>query len=85
MLKIRDEIELKELEKFGFKQIRGSYKLVSKKSIMPSEKCHIKEHYCMTVFNKHRKILFGGVARDNVQDVLFDLIQAGLVEKVVEE
>lgn len=83
MLKIRDKIDLKELEKFGFKQIRGSYKLVSKKSIMPSEKCYIKEHYCMTVFNKNRKILFGGVARDNVQDILFDLIKNGLVEKVV--
>ena len=81
MLKIKDNIDLKELEKFGFNYI-------------PEQKKNIWEHYSYTeedennvypmlrcyVYCKDRII---GV-HTNELDILFDLIQAGLVEKVVD-
>ena len=78
MLKIRDEIPLKELEKFGFKYIPKQdaiyahymYEIKRKNDIYPMLKCVV---FC---FDKHIKIYDGG------DDKLFDLIQAGLVEKV---
>lgn len=81
MLKIRDEIDLKELEKFGFREIKGVYRIISKKSVMPSEKMHISKHYAITVF-KNRRIQIAGSGKDNTYEILFELIQAGLVEKV---
>lgn len=81
MLKIKDNVDLKELEKFGFVEIKGAYRIISKKSVSPSEKFSICKHYAITIF-KNRKIQFGGVSNDNIHDKLFDLIQAGLVEKV---
>ena len=81
MLKIKNNVDLKELEKFGFEEIKGAYRIISKKSVMPSEKGYISKHYAITVF-KNRRIQIAGGGKDNTYEILFDLIQAGLVEKV---
>ena len=72
MLKIKDNVDLKELEKFGFeKNIKGQY-------IKPN-----------TLIYKNRVI--SGRSRNSgwsklyIAYELFDIIQAGLVEKVKEE
>ena len=78
MLKIKDNVDLKELEKFGF------YKCVE---------CYKYDKYDTSfyVYKDTRIIKFDcgdwGLEQDNgaeVIRVLFDLIQAGLVEKVGE-
>lgn len=75
MLKIKDDVDLKELEKFGFKwdEYYTEYYIFSKNK---DEKVSVTED---------RRILiedFSGFSIVEYLDVLFDLIQAGLVEKV---
>jgi len=77
MLKIKDNVDLKELEKFGFKE-----------DIIVDEKCYIKEfnlgiNYRETIiiWEKDKNIQ---VNANNILDTLYDLIQANLVEKVEE-
>lgn len=68
MLKIKDNIDLKELEKFGFIKTGNIY--------------HYKNIFTVTVLMvfDNRKI---SIPRDdNGNMILFDLIQAGIVEKV---
>ena len=71
MLKIKDDIDLKELEKFGFNQndgmLDGAYFKYGNTGV-----------YELLVF-KDREIYVNHQIGD---DVLFDLIQAGLVEKI---
>lgn len=67
MLKIEDEIDLKELEKFGFKKIQNIY-------------CF--ENVCKAVvlmIFENRKI--SNPEDDTGNDVLYDLIKAGYVKK----
>lgn len=78
MLKIKDNIDLKELEKFGFK-------------------CYEKGEYYFVGFpfggakllvSKNRNIDFDYKWEDEdfeLLDILFDLIQAGIVEKAEKE
>lgn len=80
MLKIKDDYNLENLKNFGFEKVNGSYRIPSKRSIMPSERCSINKHYALTVF-KNRKIQISGSAKDNVYDILFDLFLEGIVEK----
>lgn len=74
MLKIKDDVDLKELEKFGFFESYGAYTKHTANAFW-----HIKK--------KDRKITFssGMGLWTRILIDLFDLIQAGLVEKVVEE
>lgn len=80
MLKIKDNVDLKELEKFGFKKEEGEYKRT-----MPHD-----EDVEMIIFDD-REITnwVWGVDRESCdneyRELLFDLITAGLVEKVKEE
>ena len=77
MLKIRDDVDLKELEKFGFKKTEYSY-----------IRNYNREDYTITIeveFN--RRIYIENDFYDNdyaclIPNVIYDLIQAGLVEKV---
>ena len=86
MLKIKDNVELKELEKFGFKYVedksyKGDFsyceKLIGGNIILgvsePSKVIYSNITITLTTY-----IFSDGL------DVLFDLIQAGLVEKVKE-
>ena len=77
MLKIKDGVDLKELEKFGFFKGNACYK------------CRLDcEFTCEVLNNRCIDIDYDGSENYEYQnwvsnlDVLFDLIQAGLVEKV---
>lgn len=77
MLKIKDNINLKELEKFGFRECRDGY-------VKPMWR---DRDVGMFVFgDTDRTICFLGyyekLKLDDYQETLFDLIQAGLVEKI---
>ena len=86
MLKIKSDVDLKELEKFGFvKENKSQYVLTSQKSIMPSEKYSIKRKIAMKVYIKSRKLFITQNVTceyDNKIEILYDLIKANLVEKV---
>ena len=82
MLKIKDDVDLNELEKFGFKK---RYK-----------KCyeyfreidgHIAYRVYTTLNNAYIQIEIFNPVRiaSSLQSLLYDLIQAGLVEKIEEE
>lgn len=95
MLKIKDEVDLKEIEKFGFRKqpngYKGYYRCISRgvQIIMISadeagreimvDRWHDNDSRC----HKNHKCKY----KSNIQvyDVLFDLIQAGYVEKVGDE
>lgn len=84
MLKIRDDIDLKELEKFGFEFIEA-------KGIYANRYLYLDEDVCQSieisandrticVEDTSESYSFGAIV-DKALTVLFDLIQAGLVEK----
>lgn len=69
MLKIKDSVDLKELEKLGFQQGKeDNYNFI------------IKQDYIVVGINvnENREIFCNNCALD----LLYDLIQAGFVEKV---
>ncbi len=72
MLKIKDEVDLKELEKFGFKKDEENQYMIEDINI-----------FIGTEENKKELVLDFGFNNENIY-VLYDLIQAGLVEKVEE-
>lgn len=77
MLKIKDNVDLKELEKFGFSQynIGHQTKYELKKEIGNHEIHNIK-------IDENRVIHFNQLSVNNeLPDVIYDLIQAGLVEE----
>lgn len=80
MLKIRDDIDLKELEKFGFEKIEKEF---YRKRIGDKVKC-----YCYlddkSISLDITEIGSLQISLVNSIDIIYDLIQAGLVEKVEE-
>lgn len=80
MLKIKDSVDLKELEKFGlkFNEENGRYEYIER---------NIDGETYIFINSWNKKILF--VQRKNYDNVcleiLYDLIQAELVEKVEKE
>ena len=82
MLKIKDNVDLKELKRFGFKyhrKQRNQYEHYSVVSVVKD--CVFTKALLIVVFNDDREI---AIYDRKGQDILFDLIQAGLVEKVGE-
>lgn len=89
MLKIKDNIDLKELEKFGFNKTVNRYFYFMKHD-------NIRDAFMGFIeVNRYTKELNIGYTRDwedvdpeyiayEIQDKVFDLIQAGYVEKVGE-
>ena len=77
MLKIKDSVDLKELEKFGFEKFNngcgtvGVYNKLERVSIVFIDK---------EGDTKKERHIYCGISHNT----LFDLIQAGLVEKVEE-
>jgi len=83
MLKIKDNINLKELEKFGFttsKKVKDKYNFDTKlvKAVFKSE----DDFNAMTISNKRSIDLTDYFENINWLDTLYDLIKADLVEKV---
>ena len=85
MLKIKDNVDLKELEKFGFKYEKGKYYIESVRKPMPSE-YSVKKHLAYSIFIKTRiiKMHRNNISweYDNAMDIIYDLIKADMVEKV---
>lgn len=77
MLKIKDNVDLKELEKFGFTYFEhGDYKLYEIDNF----------NSWLGVEIKNRILQIGVQDYNNIEDdTLYDLIKAGLVEKVSED
>lgn len=95
MLKIRDDVDLKELEKFGFKTFFVEHKqsLFAIKDIYVDRLYKIaKDWYRIGVDEKNRKFRKSKFrpgktlldVRVTKKDI-YDLIQAGLVEKVEDD
>ena len=74
MLKVKNDVDLKELKKFGFEKYKYTHLLVLRK----------EEHdfACSGVRNKNYEILD---LCNLTYNLTYDLIQAGLVEKVEEK
>lgn len=76
MVKIKDNVDLKELEKFGFKKSGDFYNLF------------FDEFNEVIIDEQDRIIELDGDVNylnvDKYNNIIFDLIQAGLVEKVGE-
>lgn len=85
MLKIKDDVDLEELKRFGFE-------FVEAKGIYADRYLYVDEDVCQSIEIdiKDRTICvedtsenyYLGAIVDKALTVLFDLIQAGLVEKV---
>ncbi len=77
MLKIKDDVDLKELEKFGF-ELNYFFKECRKKVYLENDDDD-KNFYVIDFITREidLKRLDG-----KLDDTLYDLIQAGLVEKV---
>jgi len=82
MLKIKDNVDLKELEKFGFEEYKEHNGYVY--DIIPYVKN--RQYSYIEIFNETRRISCLEYVEFEYQqqavEILFDLIQAGLVEKV---
>lgn len=84
MLKIKDNVDLKELEKFGFKRNKNDYYRCRRNDYY----LNISQGVSISVMSDTRWIMldtvkvFQRMYEIDYQDILFDLIQAGLVEKV---
>lgn len=79
MLKIKDDVDLKELEKLGFKEHEAEYRKWEQ-DVYIEEAIYIdKKNKEISIYldDEYYRCCCGG----NVLDILFDLIQAGLVEK----
>lgn len=74
MLKIKDDVDLKKLEKFGFELKEDSYEYNT---------CEEEDRFSGFTIDIDDKIInnYSSASRKNL-DVIYDLIQAGLVEKV---
>ena len=77
MLKVKSDVDLKELEKFGFELKEDSYEYNT---------CEEEDGFSGFTIDTDDRIInnYSSVSRKNL-DVMYDLIQAGLVEKVEEE
>ena len=85
MLKIKDSVDLKELEKYGFE--------LNQWNEYRKEICGGRRGQCfeLIVFNGDNRTLYGfaygadgDVEEDYIDDILYDLIKDDLVEKVKE-
>ena len=84
MLKIKDNVDLKELEKFGFVELKSNFDNECLgwewfKTIKDDGEDIRLDIYVYPDNSRYRGLL---IMDNDVGDKLFDLIQAGLVEKV---
>ncbi len=90
MLKIKDNVDLKELEKFGFEYRVNNYKeqwvITRTAKVKPYSSWHKDCRPNLSIISVYKidRVLTHSTHKD-VDNILFDLIQAGLVEKVGDE
>ena len=79
MLKIKDDVDLKELEKIGFRKSDKIFKYIYDYTILTIVDYQIKIYE-----DRHIEVSQNAMYDWDyrLQDKLYDLIQAGLVEKV---
>lgn len=78
MLKIKDNVDLKELEKFGFEYFEnGNYKAYQKGELF-------RQFMCVEL-DRRKLDIYTADDMGIDEDTLYDLIKAGLVEKVSDE
>ena len=78
MLKIKDNVDLKELEKFGFELKTDKY----------TGEYYYLEGYLndeIIIYTENRVLILITIDCEKINNAIFDLIQAGLVEKVEDE
>ena len=77
MLKIKDNVDLKELEKFGFEKFDDYYLF---QNGCDDDFIYYYDTIKIDLYCKELEIC--SVNNKNIDDKVFDLIEAGLVEKV---
>lgn len=83
MLKIKDNIELEELEKFGFhKGHNGFHKNNEKYGVYDSDNIHINTETKKIIIGDNLWFDFKDYYRWHGIEALYDLIKADMVEKV---
>ena len=86
MLKIKDSVDLKKLEKFGFEInfVTGVYKKELKSNYMDNYYIEVQKSRRIIIETRIKDEYIGNLKSTNTDelDVIYDLIQAGLVEKV---
>lgn len=85
MLKIKDNVNLKELEKFGFEKYKDAYYIYNDYYLEISEGVSVDVRWDTRWIVLNSVVGFLRMYEIDYQDILFDLIQAGLVEKVSDE
>lgn len=83
MLRIKENVDLKELEKFGFRKTCGIYQIDLEEE--KSSSLITRIYMCIYLNKIDRIIRFSShyCEKETVKlDTLYDLIQAGLVEKI---
>ena len=79
MLKIKDNVDLKELEKFGF--VYNKFYNAYQKQIYESD-CNLIVDADRVIYHENYSTAdMNGIARE-LAVAIFDLIQAGFVEKI---
>ena len=81
MLKIKNNVPLEELEKFGFNKKGDDYKYFDDDT---DEYIGVQENGYIYVEN-YNPGLVGAIVEEKALDKLYDLIKAGLVEKVSDD
>lgn len=77
MLKIKDNVDLKELEKYGFKYDKG----YEWQNVICYK--YVYEDYCIEAFKDEiRMYIFEDGLFIDIPEIIYDLIKDGLVEKV---
>ena len=84
MLKIKDNVDLKELEKYGFKKHKKAYYKCQRNDYIKSLPHGYMEVQKSTKWINQDGINFFRSDEIIYQDTLYDLIKADLVEKVDE-
>ena len=94
MLKVKDNVDLKELDKFGFKprydeytgKINAYVKISETNSAIGLKVKHISNKApSFRIFKKRTDLWVVGPLREYLDvDTLYDLIQAGIIEKYKE-
>ena len=84
MLKIKDDVDLKELEKFGFKKYRKYYIKDCAVSEFCPNRITIDGRETAKKYGSYGWI-YGIYLNEPMVETLIELATAGLVEKVVEE